>query len=226
MTFDPDRVTTVTFNSYSTLLDVDSTETALKNVSTDPEPVARLWRDRSLKYARMCNFLGVYEPFYELNRLGLKYALEYYGVELTAEEREEILSVYHNLHVFDDVRPGMEALSDAGYDLWVISNGDPEMLASLVQVADIDDLIEDAISADEVECYKPDADLYRHAAGRTGTPIDQIVHVTAGWIDVMGAMNAGMQSVWVDRKGDPWETFGAEPDLIIETFDELVEVLA
>jgi 2-haloacid dehalogenase len=173
----------------------------------------------------MCNFFDVYQPFYELNRLALDYALKYYGIDLSTEEREKIHSVYHEIDVFDDIYPGMQKLSEAGYDLWVISNGNPEMLDSLVEIANISELIKDCISADEIERYKPDPNLYRHAAGRTGTPIDEILHVTAGWIDVMGAMNAGMQSAWVNRQDKPWETFGDNPNLTIETFDELVEQL-
>ena len=86
----------------------------------------------------------------------------------------------------------------------------------MVEHAGISDVIEATISAQEVRTFKPDATLYRHAAARTGTPIAEIAHVTALWVDVMGAMHAGMQGVWVDRNGMPWEPFDGEPDLTIE----------
>ena len=41
----------------------------------------------------------------------------------------------------------------------------------------------------------------------------------------MGAQHAGMQTAWVDRKSAPWEPFGPDPDLTIETFYELAETL-
>ncbi len=44
---------------------------------------------------------------------------------------------------------------------------------SMVDHAEIDGLIEDTISADEIRTFKPDVDLYRHAAGRIGTPIEE-----------------------------------------------------
>ena len=52
-----------------------------------------------------------------------------------------------------------------------------------------------------------------------------LVHVTAGWFDVMGARHAGMQAAWVDRKSTPWDPFGLEPDLAVESLDELAEAL-
>ncbi|WP_246084515.1 HAD-IA family hydrolase [Salinadaptatus halalkaliphilus] len=106
---------------------------------------------------------------------------------------DETLAVNHEPDVFDDVRDGLEALRNAGYDCSVVSNGNPEMLESMVSHADIDDLVEATISADEVRTFKPDAELHRHAAARTGTPIDEVAHVTAGWFDVMGAQNAGIR---------------------------------
>ncbi|NIB99346.1 haloacid dehalogenase type II [Halobacterium sp. R2-5] len=226
MSFDAQRVTTVTFDSYSTLVDVDAAERALADRVADPEPVSRLWRSRSLAYTFVANQIDAYQPFYEMNRDALQYALDAHGADVTTEERDEILAVYHELDVFDDVRDGLEALVDAGYDCYVVSNGNPEMLDSMVEHADIDDLLEDTVSADEVETFKPAAELYRHAAARTGTPIGEIAHVTAGWFDVLGASHAGMQSVWVDRKSSPWEPFGGDPDLTIGDFHELVDVLA
>ncbi|AEH35970.1 haloacid dehalogenase type II [Halopiger xanaduensis] len=225
MSFDPDRVTTITFDSYGTLVDVEAATAALADVVDDPDAVSQRWRTRSLAYTFVANQIDAYQPFYELNRDALQYALDAHGAAVTEDERDEVLAVYHELEVFDDVRDGLEALVDVGYDCYILSNGNPEMLESLVEHADIDDLLADTISADEIETFKPNAELYRHGAARTGTPIDEIAHVAAGWFDVRGANHAGMQSVWVDRKGEPWGPFDGEPDLTIETFDELVETL-
>lgn len=225
MSFVPEHVSTITFDSYGTLVDTDAAEQALADRVSDPEPVSKLWRARSLEYTFVANHIDAYEPFYEINRDALQYALDAHGVDLSTDERDEILSVYHELDVFEDVRDGIERLRDGGYECYVVSNGNPEMLASLVEHAEIGDLIEDTISADEVRTFKPDAEIYRHAAGRTGTPIEEIAHVAAGWFDIMGAQHAGMQGVWVDRKGSPFETFDGDPGLTIETFHELADAL-
>ncbi|WP_311171601.1 haloacid dehalogenase type II [Halobellus ordinarius] len=225
MTFDPDRVTTITFDSYSTLVDVDAAESALEARVEDPEPVSKLWRARSLEYTFVANHIDAYQPFYEMNRDALQYALDAHGVDISRAERDEILAVYHELDVFDDVRQGIDRLRAGGYDCYVVSNGNPEMLASMVEHAGIEGLIEDTISADEVETFKPAPEIYRHAAARTGTPIDEIAHVSAGWFDVQGAKHAGMWGIRVDRKGTPWEPFDGEPDLTIDSFHDLCEAL-
>jgi 2-haloacid dehalogenase len=225
MGFDTDHVRTITFDSYSTLVDVNAVETALADRVPDPEPVSRLWRSRSLAYTFIANQIDAYQPFYEINRDALQYALDAHGVDLSTEERDEILAVYHELDVFDDVRDGVARLVDGGYDCYVISNGNPEMLSSMVEHAGIEDLITDTISADEIELFKPAAELYRHGAARTGTPIDKIAHVTAGYFDVFGAEHAGMQSVWLDRASRPWETFGPDPSFRADSIHDVAEEL-
>lgn len=225
MAFDPGIVSTVTFDSYSTLVDVDAAEAALADRVDDPEPVSKLWRSRSLQYTFVANYTDSYKPFYEINRDALQYALASHDVDIDAKERDSILAVYHELDVFDDVRDAIERLVDAGYPCYVVSNGNPEMLESMLEHADLTDLIEDTVSAHEVRTYKPAAEIYRHAAGRSGTPIEEIAHVTTGWFDVLGARHAGMQGVWVNRSNNPWEPFDGTPDLTVGDIHGLADEL-
>jgi len=60
MTLDAERVSTVTFDSYSTLVDVEAAEAALADRVDDPEPVSRLWRSRSLAYTFVANAVDAY----------------------------------------------------------------------------------------------------------------------------------------------------------------------
>ncbi|TSD09742.1 haloacid dehalogenase type II [Haloglomus irregulare] len=226
MTFDSDRVETLTFDSYGTLVDVAAVETALAEVEgvADPEPVSNHWRSRSLMYTMVANAIDAYQPFYELNRAALTHALAAHGIETDAAERDAVLETYHELDVFDDVRDGITELAET-YDCYVVSNGNPEMLSSMVDEAGIGGVIEGTISADEVETFKPDTEIYRHAAARTGTPIDRIAHVCGPFFDVYGAMNAGMQAVRVARGTTPWDGFAGQPDLTVADFHELADEL-
>lgn len=224
MAFEPDRVETITVDSFGTLVDPSAAETALAEHVEEPEPISNLWRSRSLIYTMVGNFVDAYQPFYEMNRDALQFALESHDVDLEEGTIDEVVSVYHELEVFPDVRDGLERLIDA-YDVYVLSNGDPELLESVVDHADIGELIADTISADEIRTFKPDVEIYRYAAGQTGTPIGEIAHVAGPSFDVQGAMHAGMQGVWLDRGRGPWDPFGEEPDLTVETFHEFADEL-
>lgn len=223
--FDPDRVETVTVDSYGTLVDPSAVEDELASRIENPTAVSDTWRAQSLLYTMVANHLGYYQPFYEMNRDALQYALDFHGAEMSSDEREDVLAQYHELEVFDDTRAGIERLRNDGYPVYVVSNGNPEMLESMVEYASIEELVEDTISAEEIRTFKPDEEIYRHAAARTGTPIENIAHVAGPVFDVQGAIHAGMQGVWLDRGGAPWGRFDGEPDLRIESFHDLVDEL-
>jgi 2-haloacid dehalogenase len=226
MSFDADRVETVTVDSYGTLVDPSATDRALADRVEDPTPVSNLWRSRSLMYTMVANTVDFYQDFYEMNRDALQYALDVHDVDLSPDERDEVLSVYHELDVFEDVRDGVSRIREGGYPVYVVSNGSPEMLTSMVEHAEIDDLIVDTISADEIGTFKPASEIYRHAAARTGTGIDRIVHTAGPSFDVLGAKHAGAQAAWINREDAPWEDFAdREPELTIETFHDLAEAL-
>lgn len=221
-----DRVETVTFDSFSTLVDIDSTAPAVEGYVDDPIGFARDWHTRAAIYGMVGNYIDAYETYYDLHRDALEYLLAANGVSVPEEELAEMNAIYHEMEPFDDVRPGMERLDAAGYKLGVISNGDPPMLESLVRVAGIDGLLAATVSADEIHRHKPARELYRHAADRLETPVDRIVHVSNAVFDVQGAKHAGMQGVWIDRQNTPPEPFGPAPDLAVETMDELAAALA
>ena len=225
MPLDTDCVETITVDSYGTLVDPSAAEKRLEALVDDPEPVSNRWRAQSIAYTMIANHVDAYQPFYEMNRDALQYALDASGVDLPHEDRDEILEVYHELDVFEDVRDGIERLREGGYPVYVLSNGNPEMLSSMVEHADIGDLVEDTISAHEIETFKPHSSLYEHAADRTDTPVENIVHVAGPAFDIQGAIHAGMQGAWIDRYDNPWGEFGGDPDVTIETFYGLAEEL-
>ncbi|WP_066418154.1 HAD-IA family hydrolase [Halorubrum aethiopicum] len=225
MTFEPDRVDTVLVDSYSTLVDELSTRRALEKHTDNPEAVARIWDLRGSLYGITSALLDDFKPTRDRYRVSLEYALQTAGVEVSAAEREAILDTVDDLDVYDDVREGLERLIDDGYEIYMLSNGDPEMLDELVVHADVDDLLSDTISAADAGVCKPGRELYRHAAHRAGTAVSRIVHVTASWYDVQGALYTGMQGVWMNRAGTEWEEILRDPHLEIETFHELADEL-
>jgi len=225
MSLDVDQITTITVDSYGTLVDPSAVEAALAEHVEETTAISNYWRSRSLMYTMVSNEIGAYQPFYEMNRDALAHALATHDVELDDATVDDILSTYHELRVFDDVRDGLAEITDAGYDVYVLSNGNPEMLQSMVEHAQITDLIADTISADEIQTFKPAVELYQHAAARTGTPIGEVAHVSGPSFDVQGAMNAGMQGVWLNRNDAPWDAFAPVPSLTISSFHDLVTQL-
>lgn len=227
-------IETITVDSYTTLVDVDAQVDVLAEqvpALDDPRAVSRTWRCQAMQYTMIANDIDAYRPFSALLDQSLDYALRHAGHEVDPRTRRAIRrTVYEDrLAVFPDVAPGLERLTGAGYPVYILSNGDPPLLAELMAAADLEGIVEAAISADEIERYKPESAIYRHAAARTETPIDRVLHVSGGTMrDVWGAAHAGMQTAWLRRPGKPapMESLGAAPDLTVADFLELGEHLA
>lgn len=226
-------IETVTVDSYTTLVDVGSQADVLAEhveAIADGEEVSQRWRSQYIQYSMVTNAIDEYRPFWELIGQGLQYALEVNGYDVPANVRDRIRrDVYEErISVFDDVADGIGRIVDDGYDVYVLSNGNPEMLTHLLEAADLDGLVTDTISADEIETYKPDPAIYRHAATRIGTDIDDILHVSGGSMrDVWGAKHAGMKAGWLARpeQSTPKESLGRDPDVVLENFYDLAERL-
>lgn len=225
MGIDSDGIGTVTFDSYSTLVNPRSAGRVLEGYVAEPWSVAERWHSLAVQFATVANHLDIDRTYYQLHRDAIAYLLSARDVNVSESTLNELTDVYYDLEPFDDVRPGMEALSDAGYRLAVLSNGNPELLETLVEVTGTGDLIEATISAEEIGRFKPAVELYEHAADRLDTPVGEILHVGAGWGDVMGCMHAGMQGVWLNRRDEPWPGFDGDPCTVARSMADIVAFL-
>lgn len=225
MSFDADRVETIFVDSYSTLVDELSTRQTLAQYTENPEAIAHIWDLRGSLYGLATALLDDFQPTRKRYEVSLEYALQAVGAEITDAQRQEILDSVNELTVFDDVPSGLKRLTENGYPVYILSNGDPDMLSALVSHAGIDEFISDTISAADAGACKPDRRLYRHAAARAETAVTEIAHVTASWYDIQGAMHTGMQGVWINRSNREWEDILKEPDFRIHSIHELADEL-
>jgi len=226
MGLNTDPVDVVSFDSYSTLVKVESAADVLAQYVSNPERLARRWHERAAVYGIIGNDIGVYRNYTELHRDALNHLLEERDIDVSAGELDELNSVYHHLQPYADVNTGLQELVEEDYRIGIISNGNPEMLDSLVETVDIASFVTATVSADEIERYKPAAELYQHAADRFDTAPGAVAHVSNGYFDVLGAMNAGMKGVWLNRHGRRPQQFGPEPHATVGSMDEVTELLA
>ncbi|HYF43163.1 MAG TPA: HAD family hydrolase [Ramlibacter sp.] len=122
--------------------------------------------------------------------------------------------------LFADALPALEQLSGR-YPLVSLSNGN----ADLARVG-IARYFRAAVSAREFGVGKPDPRIFHAAAGAVDVTPDQVLHVgDDATLDVLGAINAGMQAAWVNREDHLWP-HEQQPQLAVADLTELCELLA
>ena len=216
------------FDLYGTLVDPIAIAGELGQVlgDSDGREAARLWRLKQLEYSFRLTAMGRYEDFRWVTSRALDFALASLGARLPDGQAQRLVELYDHLQPFPDAVPALRALATLGYELAVLSNGTPAMIASCLGNSGLGDFFGQRISTDEVRVFKPSPVVYRHAAGRLSVPAGQVRLVTSNAFDSVGASAAGMRTAWVNRTAAPFDTIGAQPDLTVPALDRLPAALA
>ena len=120
---------------------------------------------------------------------------------------------------FDDVLPALTALS-ARFPLIAVSNGN----AHVARVG-LGQFFSHSLSASDFGIAKPDVRIFHAAASAVGVSPAHVLHVgDDAALDVLGALDAGMQTVWVNRGQHVW-SHAKQPHHTVENLKQLVDLL-
>ena len=138
---------------------------------------------------------------------------------LLAEEAFEVFfAARHEVTLFDDAMLALEFLS-ARYPVVALSNGN----ADIARIG-LTPYFRATISAQEFGVGKPDPRIFHAAAGAVDAQPHNVLHVgDDAALDVLGALNAGMQTAWVNRADHLW-THDAVPHETVTSLTELCDL--
>jgi putative hydrolase of the HAD superfamily len=128
-----------------------------------------------------------------------------YGLELDDDAADDWFATYlleyektWSLHA--DVAPCLEALAPRRFG--VVTNGDLEFQQSKLRATGLLDRVEYVIASGSLGVAKPDPAIFRHACEVFGVSPDEACYVGDRLrTDAVGAAEAGLLGVWLDRPG-------------------------
>lgn len=107
----------------------------------------------------------------------------------------------YKLVLFDDAMPALIHLKELGLILGLISNVDRD-ITSLCQELGLSVLLQVVITSQEVGFNKPQPEIFQEALKQAGVKSSEAIYVGDQYqIDVVGANEAGMRGVLLDRGG-------------------------
>lgn len=138
---------------------------------------------------------------------------------LLADEAFEVFfAARHEVTLFDDAMLALEFFS-ARYPVVALSNGNAD-----VGRIGLGPYFRAAISAQEFGVGKPDPRIFLAAAGAADVHPHNVLHVgDDATLDVLGALNAGMQTAWVNRADHLW-THESVPHETVTSLTELCDL--
>jgi len=211
------------FDAYGTLFDVLSVTSLCERLFPGSgTPLAVMWRNKQLQYSLLRSMMDRYADFWQVTQDALAYSARALQLELTAEERVQLMDAYRTLHAFADVKPGLQQLKSKGLRLAILSNGAPQMLESATRSAGIADLLDAVISVDEVRVFKPSPRVYGLATERLEMAANEIGFVSSNSWDVAGAASTGLTAFWIQRAAaEPPEELGYQAALVVHAITDL-----
>lgn len=142
--------------------------------------------------------------------------------ELVADFRSK---AWDDSRLFPDASKVLKQLRRQGYKLGVITNGSMESQFAKLHKSGLASFVDVALISEEEKVKKPDVAIFERAAYKLGVRTAMCVFVGDNpLVDIGGAYDAGMKTVW--RKGYlSWpEGLAVVPDYTITALTELLAI--
>ena len=183
------------FDAYGTLFDVFSVTALCEQLFPGKgTQLAQTWRVKQLQYSLMRSLMGRHRDFWGLTEDGLVWASKNLKVDLTADNKKQLMDAYLALAAFPDVKPGLQAVKQQGLKLAILSNGEPKMLEAAAKSAGIRDLLDEIISVEEVN-FKTSNRVYSLGTERLKVSNQELGFVSANNWDGVAAVSGWIADV-------------------------------
>ncbi|WP_338748013.1 haloacid dehalogenase type II [Janibacter alittae] len=222
----PGRPALVIFDVNETLSDMAAMGQRFEDVGA-PAHLARTWFAGVLRDGFALTSVGVNESFATVAFQTLRVVLDAQPLDRGVQEAaEHIMAGFADLPMHADVREGIRGLAACGIRMVTLSNGSPSVAEALLERAGVRDHFEVVLSVEDARLWKPAADAYAHALGRSHVdPADAMLVAVHPW-DIDGAARAGLTTAWINRTDGPYPDYFRAPGLRVGSLTELADQLA
>ena len=219
--FDPERITTLTFDCYGTLIDWEAGAIralrpllARHGAAPSDDEIIAVFQDLD---GVLC------QPPYRTYRAVLAGVVEgfgrHFGFPVTPADRDVLASSIPSWTPFPDTVQALRALG-ARYRLAIISNIDDDLFAASARQLGVP--FDAVVTAGQSRCYKPQPAIFEDALRRLAEAPGAVAHVAEGVTEIAPARRLGCATVWVRRNGRSARLLTETPDLEVPDLRSLL----
>ena len=111
------------------------------------------------------------------------------------------------------------------YPLTVVTNGFVEVQYEKFDKSGLRDCFAHIVLSEEVGCQKPNPRIFEEALRMNSLQAEDVVMIGDSWSsDIQGAINAGIDQIWIRKSKDPLPE-GQSATYLVQSLSEVMEIL-
>jgi len=223
------------FDTYGVLFDTakPTTDACEKRFPGMGHKIAKSWFKRSLKFSWLASLTNQDADLWEVIIRALESTLKKFNRQYSDADLQELGKSMLDLELFADAIPVLKKLKEHGKTSIILSDASLLMLQRLLKKGDLSNWLckeHPAVSAQEMNFFKPHQSTYAAAAAALGMDRSQIAFVTGSPWDAAGARAAGFEHVfllWRHPSHVQSDFFGKalEATYRVESMHQMLEML-
>jgi 2-haloacid dehalogenase len=214
----------IIFDVNETLLDLGTVSPIFERIFRE-KLAMRLWYANIILYSESLTLANSYVPFTDIGAAVLQMLASTHGISITEGDKREFLEAFASMPPYPEVPEALGRLRDAGFRLFTLTNGQPEVQVRQLERGGIIHNFEHCFSVDRVRRYKPAPEAYAYVEAQLGAePSDLMLIACHAW-DTLGAVAAGWRAALIKRPGNDVLGVGPQPELIGTDLTDIAEQL-
>ena len=111
------------------------------------------------------------------------------------------------------------------YPLTIVTNGFIEVQYEKFDKSGLKDCFSHIVLSEEVGCQKPNPRIFEEALRMNGLQAEDVVMIGDSWnSDIQGAINAGIDQIWIRKSKDPLPE-GQSATYLVQSLSEVMGIL-
>lgn len=214
----------VVFDVNETLLNLETLSPLFERIFGETLAM-RLWYANLIMYAEAFTLANSYVPFTDIGASVLHVLASTRGISITETDKRDFLEALTTMPPYPEVPAALERLRAAGFRLFTLTQGQPEVQLRQLERGGIIHNFERCFSVDQVRRYKPAPETYAYVEAQLGAePSDLMLVACHAW-DTLGAVAAGWHAALIKRPDNDVLAIGPQPELIGTDLTDIAEQL-
>ena len=219
------KPTVILFDVNETLLDMTPLKKKINNLLGTSQGF-RIWFGMLLQYSLVDNCTNSYHDFVTIAGATLSMAADGLKKSITEMQKKEAVATIKQLSAYPDVPKGLKTLKENGFRLATLTNSPAATLTAQLKYASLTEYFEQTLSIDTIKKYKPALETYKWAAEQLSVNTAEVMLVAAhGW-DIAGALQAGLQAAFIERKGQSLYALSPKPQIVGKNLIEVIQKIS